>query len=233
MGILDRLFSKEPENLPEPIRRQKSIKDEIDLWQSIEKTDFVVFDTELTGLDYKKDSLIAIGAIKMRGSRIYPGKTFYSLIKPASTLKCESVVVHEITHTDLCEAKEPEEAIVEFVDFIGPSVLVGHFVHIDLHFINLALKKYFHTTLKNPAIDTLNLHEWLYENESTFKKHFKGTTTSKDLYSIAKKYGINTKKSHNALYDAFLTAQLLQRFLHFLSLSGVKTIKELLMIARV
>ncbi len=232
MGILDRLFSRVPENLPQPIRRQKTIKEEIDLWQPIEKTDFVVFDTELTGLDYKKDSLIAIGAIKMKGSRIFPGKTFYSLIKPESTLKYDSVVVHEITHTDLCTAKEPEKAIVQFTEFIGSSILVGHFVHIDLHFINAALKRYFNITLKNPAIDTLNLHEWLYENDSTFKKHFKGTTTSKDLYSIARKYGINTKKSHNALYDAFLTAQLLQRFLYFLSLSGVKTIKELLMIAR-
>ena len=38
---------------------------------------------------------------------------------------------------------------------------------------------------------------------------------------MAKRYGIPVATAHDALYDAFLTAQLLQRFLHFLPPAGV------------
>lgn len=55
-----------------PIERQKSIKE----------LNYVVVDTELTGLNERRDSIISIGAIKMHGGRIDMGNTFYKLVKP-------------------------------------------------------------------------------------------------------------------------------------------------------
>jgi DNA polymerase III alpha subunit (gram-positive type) len=57
-------------------------------------------------------------------------------------------------------------------------------------------------------------------------------TTKSDLFSMAKKYGVEGGKSHNAFSDAYITAQLFQRFAHFLPECGVKTIQELLKVAR-
>ena len=37
---------------------------------------FVVLDTELTGLDAKRDSVVSVGAVKMAGTRIELGRSF-------------------------------------------------------------------------------------------------------------------------------------------------------------
>ncbi|RMG68868.1 MAG: 3'-5' exonuclease [Nitrospirae bacterium] len=232
MNLIKRFFGQDKEELPEGIKRYIEKKREINLKGEIKDTDFVVFDTELTGLDYRKDSIIAIGAVKMKGTRLFPAKNFYRLVKPSSTLKVEGVLAHELTPSDLKEGIEPEEAVREFIGFVDSAVLVGHFVNIDIHFVNAALKRHFSIKLHNPVVDTLNINNWLYENASSFRRHFRGATEKTDLYTLAKRYGITVHTTHNALYDAYLTAQLFQRFLFFLQDAGVKTVKELLMVGR-
>ena len=46
----------------------------------IGEANYVVVDTELTGLNPRSDSIISIGAMKMLGSRIDLGNAFYRLI---------------------------------------------------------------------------------------------------------------------------------------------------------
>jgi DNA polymerase-3 subunit epsilon len=210
----------------------RTLKKRINVSDAIQETEFVAFDTELTGLDFKRDSIISIGAIKMKGSRIFPGKMFYRLVKPESELKTESVVVHGLTHSDLAGAENLQSVITDFIDFIGDSVLIGHFVFIDLKFLNRAMKKLFGFPLQSPVIDTFNVHEWLYDNDYRFSRHYRGMTIKKDLFSMSRKYGIKVEKTHNAFYDAYLTAQLFQRFIHFLPDCGINRIDELLMVGK-
>jgi DNA polymerase III epsilon subunit-like protein len=49
-----------------------------------------------------------------------------------------------------------------------------------------------------------------------------------ELYKIATCFGIPVQGAHDALFDAFITAQLFQRFLPVLSDVGVNCIGELL-----
>src|ERR1700690_3323657 len=74
-----------------------------DSTQDIRDAAYVVVDTELTGLNEKKDSIVSIGAVKMTGGKIGLGNTFYRLIHPETTLTAESVVIHEITPSDVSE----------------------------------------------------------------------------------------------------------------------------------
>lgn len=231
MTFFSRLFSVE-KNRPEEIKRYIEICKSLDLRKRIKDVEYVCFDTELTGLDFKRDSIISFGAIRMKGANIYPGQTFYSLVKPTSELKPEGVVVHGITADDLRNAPHPEQALVRFIEFISNSVLIGHFVFIDMKFINGLMKRYFKTRIPNPVIDTFNIHEWLYDNDTRFVRHYRGMTLKKDLFSMARRYGILIEQSHNALYDAYLTAQLFQLFLRFLPESGINTLEELLMIGK-
>ena len=219
-------------DLPEWLKINQDLKNRLDLKKRIKETEFVAFDTELTGLDFKQDSIISIGAVRLKGSTILPAKTFYRLVKPQCELKHKSVVVHELTHTDLECAEDLLEVIGDFVKFLGDAVLIGHFVHIDLNFVNKPLQQVFNASLKNPALDTATLHDWLYDNDSRFAKHYQGMTLKSDLFSMAKKYGVEGGKSHNSFSDAYITAQLFQRFVHFLPGCGIKKLKELLKIAR-
>ncbi len=194
--------------------------------------DYVVFDAEMTGLNYRRDSIIAIGAVRMSGAGIRAGETFYSLVRPIGKMPDETVTVHNITPDDLRTAPDMETVIAGFLDFIRDAVLVGHFLYMDLRFLNGYLKKHHGTRLKNPALDTHNLHEWLSENGSAFRKHFRGTSPKTDLFSVAAYYGIEVDAAHNALVDAFITAQLFQRFLWFFEPSGIYTLDDLLDIGR-
>ena len=231
-SFIKRLLGQPSAELPEWLQGQQDLRKRLELNRGIKETEFVAFDTELTGLNFKQDSIISIGAVKLRGSTILPAQTFYRLVKPECELKHKSVVVHELTHTDLECAEDLLEVIGDFVNFAGDAVFIGHFVHIDLNFLNKPLQQAFNVSLKNPALDTATLHDSLYDNDSRFAKHYQGMTLKSDLFSMAKKYGVEGGKSHNAFSDAYITAQLFQRFVPFLPGCGIKNLRELLKIAR-
>lgn len=231
--LFQKLLGQRPsEDLSEAVRAHAELKKRFDPARPLAGAGFVAFDTELTGLDFKRDSIISIGAVRMKGDTILMGENFYRLVRPESRLNGESVVVHEITREDLEGAGGAEEVLEDFLGFVGDDVLIGHFAHIDVNFVDRAMKRHFGVPLRSMVVDTLSLHDWLYENDSAFARHFGGMTVKKDLYSMAQSYGIRVEASHNALYDAFMTAQLFQRFFQFLPGCGVNTVGELLQIAK-
>jgi len=192
---------------------------------------YVVIDTELTGLDSRRDSIVSLGAVKMTGGRIDFGNTFYKMVKPGTDLTSESVVVHGITPSDVAELPSIDSVIDEFLGFCKGCVVTGHFLSLDLMFLNKELKRLSHGALNNPIVDTCSVHDWIKHQSGDFSRHF-GENGDKDLFSLAKKYGIEVTGAHNALMDAFVAAQLFQRFLSLLPGLGVKTIKDLVKIGR-
>lgn len=231
-GLLGRLLGHKGRELPAKLRHQARRRLAVDSTTPIDEVEFVAFDTELTGLDPKQDTIISIGAVRLMGSRIFPGQAFYRLVKPESELRPEGVVVHGLVHSDLEEADRASEVLIEFLEFVGNAVLLGHFVHIDVGFVGRAMKKIFGVGYSRSAVDTATLHDWLVDNDSSFASHHGGISVKKDLFSAAARYGINVNRAHDALHDAYVAAQLFQRFFGFLPANGVRTVKELLEVAK-
>ena len=75
-SLLTKLLGHREAALEGALAGHAGLKARIDLRKPVENTDFVCFDTELTGLDFKRDSIISIGAVRLRGGRILPGQTF-------------------------------------------------------------------------------------------------------------------------------------------------------------
>jgi DNA polymerase-3 subunit epsilon len=198
----------------------------------IDEASYVVFDTELSGLDPAKDFIVSIGALKITGGKIDLGNEFYRLVKPVGEMTKKSIEIHGITPGELETARGLDEVLPEFLDYITDSVLVGHFVSIDMAFVNAALKSKYNEKLRNTAVDTGSVHEWLSDNGAAFRKHYRGGSVETDLFSIAQRCGITIDSTHNALNDAFITAQLFQRFLYFLKADGILTLNELFDIGR-
>lgn len=198
----------------------------------IKECPFVVFDTELSGLDVRKDFIVSIGAIKMTGGTVNISNEFYRLIRPEGDMTKKSVEIHGITPGELEDKESLDTVLPDFLDFVKDSVLVGHFLNIDLKFMNRALKNKYNHKLENLALDTHSIHEWLFEHGVEFKKHYHGGSTKTDLFSVAQRYGITVDTAHDALNDAFVTAQLFQRFLYFLHADGMHTLNDLLDIGR-
>src|SRR5512141_25937 len=86
---------------------------------------YVVVDTELTGLDETKDSIVSIGAVRMTGGSIHVGETFYRLVSPRTELSAGSVVIHEITPSDVMMKPGIDTVLAEFLQVCGDAVLVG------------------------------------------------------------------------------------------------------------
>ena len=99
------------------IKKQTALS--VDKDRPITETGYVVIDTELTGLNERKDSIVSIGAVRMTGTRIDLSQTFYRLIKPDSKFKPESVVIHGITPSDVSEKPNIDSIISDFLEFCG------------------------------------------------------------------------------------------------------------------
>ena len=188
---------------------------QIDRSTPIKEMSYVVLDTELTGLDEKKDSIVSMGAVRMTGGRIDVGDSFYRMVNPERALTKES------------SEAGIGKALSEFMEYSGGDVLVGHCISIDLEFIQRAMQKTSGMGLQNTALDTLSIYEWTRFRE----RHISGESGSRadlSLSRIAEGLGIPVRGSHNALMDAFITAQVFQVFISKLSSAGVLSIGELL-----
>jgi DNA polymerase-3 subunit epsilon len=204
----------------------------IDMDTHIADATYVSVDTELTGLVPRKDSIISIGAVKMWGGRIDLGNAFYRLINPSTSITSDSVVIHEITPSDVEGLPALDSILSEFIGFCGNSILVGHFISIDIEFINKELNRTRGTQINNMAIDTYRIHEWMKVNAGDFGRHYRGYDDDLDLFSLARRYRVSFSGGHNALNDAFIAAQLFQRFLSHLPKLGVRTLRDLLIIGK-
>jgi DNA polymerase III subunit epsilon len=194
----------------------------------LKDVEFVVFDTELTGLNLNMDSIVSIGAVRMRGDRILLGETFYRLVAPRTALTAKSIVIHEITPSETAGSPGIETSLPEFLDFCGEAVIAGHVVSIDVGFVNREMKHLYGKVLRNRAVDTCKLYQWVRKKEEDVCAFHGGLPETNDLYTLAKKYHIPVQQAHNSLSDAFVTAQLLQRLLGELPKWGITTLGGLL-----
>lgn len=195
----------------------------------VAETGFVVVDTELTGLNERKDSIVSVGAVRMRGSRISLGDPFYRLVKPRSALTRESVIIHGITPSEVADEQGSAAVLAEFLEFCSGAILVGHCILIDLAFIGRELKGLGSRRPEMPVIDTAQLFSWM-ACRRLLHRCMKDAPPRPDLYRLAECLDIPISESHHAMADAFITAQVFQRFLPLLAQEGILTVADLLRI---
>jgi DNA polymerase-3 subunit epsilon len=211
------------------LRRIRKRPPGIDPKTPITDVPYVVLDTELTGLNEKKDSIISVGAVRMNGGKINLGDTFYRLVSPKTIISAQSVIIHEIMPSEVVEKPAIDAVLREFISFCGNDVLVGHFISIDLGFINREMKRVYGEEIRASVLDTFSIYEWLRKRDR-IRDCLAAPLAAYRLYDIVKCFGIAVNGAHNALMDAYTTAQLLQRFLPLLIHVGVQNIEDLLTI---
>lgn len=198
--------------------------------QLIADTNFVVVDTELTGLNEFKDNIIAIGAIKMKGRTIKIGDIFYRTVSPTTKkFRKESIMIHEITPSELENCPKIGPILREFKDFSKDCIFVGHCVDIDLSFLKREIRNNLKDLFDPVGIDTLLIYKWLI-NKGIFSQDF---INKNSLEDIALSLGIEVRELHDALSDAFITAQIFQKLIFYLAELKIFTIGELINIGSI
>jgi DNA polymerase-3 subunit epsilon len=215
-------------NIANLLRFRRSGRPEEDMGLDIREAGFVVIDTELTGLDEKRDSILSIGAIRMKGGRIDLSGNFDRLVNPETDIRAESVVIHEIVPSEVSEKPGIGPVLEEFLDFCGKDIIVGYCVDLDLEFLNRETKRLFGTIIRNAALDIMPVFEWLRGREAWRESGGSDLPAQCSLYDIAKHFGISVNGAHNAIIDAFITAQVFQRVVPVLVASGIGTTGDLI-----
>ena len=189
---------------------------------------YVVFDTELTGLNPKKDEIISIGAVRLRNLQIDLGETFHYYIKPQNLDHTRATLIHQITPQQLEEAPPLETVLPLFLNFIEGDLLVGHYVTIDATFLNRATRQLYNGTVANPSLDTMRMAQ-------IFKRvvlgDYHGSQQLADgrynLQRLSAELNLPYFEAHDALEDALQTAYLFIFLVKKLRTAGITTIREL------
>lgn len=170
--------------------------------------EFVVFDTETTGLDPANEALTEIGAVLVKNGRI--AETFGSFVNPGKPIPAKITELTGIDDEMVADAPAPGEALRQFLKFAGGRVLVAHNAHgFDMRFLRAAAKAN-DFTVDNPYIDTLPLAQTLYKGLRDYK-----------LDTINKHLAIEPFRHHRAVDDAAALARIFCRMLDDLAGQGI------------
>ena len=194
---------------------------------------FVVCDTELTGLNRRKDELVSIGAVRIVNLRIELSQSFHCYIKPRNIDPNAATFVHRITPEQLFHAPPVEEVLPKFIDFCGDGLLVGHFISIDMHFLNKAARKALGGTLFNPSIDTMRMARGYKEAQCVDHYGRCDQSMSYKLDDLTAEFNLPRFKAHDALEDALQTAYLFLYLVKKMKHGGISTLKELYLAGRI
>ena len=164
--------------------------------------EYIVFDTETTGLNPKKDDIVSIGAVKIKDNKILTSQTFEVFIKNSCEMSSRSIEIHRIRPIDLQNAKTTEIAIREFLDFIGSRPLVGYYLEFDVSMINKYIKPMLGITLPNKKIEVSEIYF-----DQTISLIPQGNIDLR-FDTILKNCGVPDMGVHNAVNDAIMTAMI-------------------------
>lgn len=157
--------------------------------------DYVVFDLETTGTSCASDDIIEISAVKVEQKAVVD--TFSTLVNPRRSIPYYATKVNGITDEMVAGAPFIEEALAQFLDFIGDAVLVGHNIQsFDLKFINRACGLLFQKEVANDFIDTLYMARSCLPQLSHHK-----------LTDLADYFQVSAAGAHRALNDCMMNQQ--------------------------
>ena len=158
---------------------------------------FVAVDVETTGLDPRRDAIVELGSVKVRGGRVVD--EMHTLIAIDAAIPYGAQRVHHITNEMLVGKPRIEQALQRFLPFASGCVLVEHsFKSFDVGFLERALGR----QLEAPYINTCTLSRRLFP---FMPKH--------GLAECCRRHNIRHDEAHRALGDARATAMLLIKLL--------------------
>ena len=176
-------------------------------------SEYVVFDLETTGFNAAGgDSIIEIGAVKLKNGEII--SKYDRLIKPPKPISERITNVTSITNEMVADCGNEEDAIKEFINWVGNLPMVAHNAKFDTSFVEMCYKKYNLGEFKNTVIDTLALSRALDQD-----------ATRHGLSNITKRYQVefDEESHHRGDYDALATGLVFHKMMK--KLEGINILK--------
>ncbi|HEY7366640.1 MAG TPA: 3'-5' exonuclease [Methylomirabilota bacterium] len=180
---------------------------------------FLAVDLETTGLDTRRDTIVALAAIPFVSSEPLPG--FVTLVDPGRPIPAASTAIHGLTDRMVAGAPSVDRVIGDLDGLFDGRIVVGHGVDFDLTIINRERGLRGLPRLANPALDTQRLAAVICPQWRDYS-----------LETVAARLGVEVVGRHTAPGDALAAGRVLLALLPLLEGDGVRTVSELVWLQR-
>lgn len=171
---------------------------------------FVVFDIETTGLYADKDRITEIGAVRIENGQVTD--TFSTFVNPGIPIPDFITRLTGITDDMVADAPAVDQALDDFLSFVGKLPVVAHNASFDTGFIRYNARLC-NKSFDNVIVDTLQLSRNMFPELGKYK-----------LNLVAKHLGVKLENHHRAVNDAEATALIFMKCLNILKDKGVDTV---------
>lgn len=184
---------------------------------------WAVLDLETTGLDPRLDSIVSVGVVPIDDATADYAASYYSLVRPETPVRPESIEVHGLRAADLAQAPSCGAIAQALAEAVGDRLVVAHAAWVERGFLR-ALQQHTGTSLPTPVADTAALcrRAGLIADDPRHEP---------SLELAARCLGLPVYSPHHALGDALTTAVIFMALAHRLSMrhrSRPATVSEVL-----
>jgi DNA polymerase-3 subunit epsilon len=166
-------------------------------------------DLETSGLEVKRDQILSVGMVPIRGGAIHWGERFYSLVRPPDpgALSEDGIRAHHILPAEL-QGAPPLAAVLPAIESrLSEGALLLHFAAIDLVFLRKAFREAQRRWPHPPVVDTVELLARLDKQRAYLDPHAASLPTG--LAEARAALDLPPHDAHHALADALATAELM------------------------
>ncbi|WP_026752899.1 3'-5' exonuclease [Sediminibacter sp. Hel_I_10] len=188
--------------------------------KSIKANRYIVFDTETTGFDYDNDRVLSIGAVEILDHEIHISNSLEIYVEQ-ERFNEDTVEIHGIIRNERLKTLTEDEAIKQFLEYIGNAILIAHHADFDITMLNKILNRKGLPVLKNKVLDTVNIYR-----ATRIKSNFINNSNY-TLDDIADNFALDVTDRHTAAGDALLTAVIFLRTTTLLIKRRDLTLKQL------
>ena len=158
----------------------------------------VVLDLETTGLNTNRDHVLSIGAWVIEDGCIDLGTRYESTLQGDHKVS-ESILIHGLAPSTIAAGLEPSEALLDFLDFLGDSPVIGYHAPFDQRMLARALKANLGYELRHRFFDLAEVAPMLCPEARIYKG---------GLDAWVNYFGLEVLARHSASADALVTAEL-------------------------
>jgi DNA polymerase III subunit epsilon len=177
---------------------------------------WMVIDCETSGLDMHKDRLLSVAAVEVAGGRIPPGRSYAAVVRQDVPSAADNILIHQLGADTQLGGRPPADVIRELDAFVDDAIAVA-----------------FHAPFDREILRRSGLHaarkRWL--DLAALAPAFFPGRAGPDLDGWLAAFGIECLARHDALGDAYATAQLHLVVLAEARRQRVATAQELMRLA--
>ena len=172
---------------------------------------WAVIDCETSGLDPARDRLLSVGAVMVRDATVDLQQVFQAKVRQTAPSSRENILIHGIGADAQLDGRPLEEVVCAFDGFVGASLPVAFHAAFDA-----AVLRRHGVRLQAKWLDLAALLPALFPRRK-----------AKALDEWLAEFGIAPHARHDALGDAFTTAQLMLVALHEGRRQGLRHAEDL------